>query len=777
VKYFFIIFGVVLLFFHQIFLGKIPFPGDLLVNENPYKTESFQGYNPGSFPNKAQGQDVITEIYPWRYFSIQQIKLGEIPFWNPYNFSGNQQLANFQTGIFYPFNLLYFILPFNIAWTVVIILSPFLAAVFMFLFLTKSLKLSQFAAFLGAVAFAFSSYMTVWIEWGNIGHTMLWLPLTLLFTKKISQKATALNFVSLVVILIFSILAGYIQGLFYIYFISSFYFLYSLKFSEPKKKRKKIALFLLALVLPFLITSFQVLPTVYLFLNSTRGQYSITQISNLLLPIHYWVTGFASDFFGNPATRNYWIQGTYIERVMNPSIALLFFAFISIRAKIIERKFFLFSAIASLLIATNLPLLKFFYLLPIPVISTTVPTRELSLFIFSVIVLGAIGIDFWEKNKLKTKITFIFLLIYVLLFLTVIIFWKLNLLLYNNFLITFRNLLLPSSFAISTTIIFYLFRKKDFGKFLLSVLVIFDLLYFFNKITPFAKEEFFYPKTPVISYLHDNAGINRYWGYGSAYIKANFQTYDKTYSPEGNDPLHIETYGALLASSANGKIPDVLPRPDANIAPGYGSSDLSANFYRQRILNLLGVKYILNQSPTKDYDNTFPQDVYKLAWQKPPWQIYENKDAFPRFFIASDYRVYKKKLEVLKNIYNKDLDLKKVLLLESEPSISIDKNSKGSATLLSYTPNKIVFSTQSSGNSFLFLSDNYFPQWRALIDGKDSEVLIADYTFKAVPVSKGVHKVELIYSSIYFLLGAKISLITLFFLLMFVFWIKKHEKV
>ncbi len=77
----------------------------MLIEKNPYSSESFLGYAPGGYPNKAQGPDVITEIYPWKYFSIEQIKNGQLPFWNPHNFSGNPQMANFQTAIFYPLNL------------------------------------------------------------------------------------------------------------------------------------------------------------------------------------------------------------------------------------------------------------------------------------------------------------------------------------------------------------------------------------------------------------------------------------------------------------------------------------------------------------------------------------------------------------------------------------------------------------------------------------------------------------------------------------------------
>lgn len=774
-KYYFLILFVILLFFNQVFFGKIPFPGDLLISENPYKAETFQGYNPGSYPNKAQGQDVITEMYPWRYFSIQQLKNGRIPFWNPYNFSGNPQLANFQTAVFYPLNFLYFILPFNLSWTILIILEPFLAAIFMFIFLTKSLKLSNFASFLGAISFGFSSYMTVWLEWGNIGHTLLWLPLALFFVKRITEKINVSNFVSLIAVLTVSFLGGYVQGAFYLYLLSIFYFIYLLKI--VKDKPKKIAYFTIALVLSILLSSFQFLSTLYLFTSSTRGGYSLSQISDLLLPIKYWVTIFASDFFGNPATRNYWIQGTYIERVAYIGVSFILFAFISIKSKKKEKRFFTILAIISLLLSTNLPLIKLLYLIPIPVISTTVPTRELSIFIFSAIVLGAIGIDYWENNKFKTKIPWIFLGIYAFILLIAVVSWKLNFLPYQNFYITIRNLILPSILAVSTVIIFYLFKSNPIGKVFLTLVIILDLLYFFNKITPFSIPEFVYPKTSVITYLQKNAGINRFWGYGSAYINPNFQTYDKTYSPEGNDPLHIQTYGMLLASSGNGMIPKVLPRPDANIAPGYGSSDLYNNFYRQRILNLLGVKYILNQTTSQDYDSSFPKDKYNLVWQKSPWQIYENKEALPRFFLANDYRVYKSKSAVLNNIYNKDINLEKTLLLESNPDIKIDKESQNSVKLLSYTPNEIVFSTKSSGNSLFFLSDNYYPQWNSYIDGKNTETLIADYSFRAVPVPKGEHKVEFIYNSRYFSMGAKISLISLLVLLFFIIGIKINEKV
>jgi hypothetical protein len=779
---------VALLFFYPIFKGNIPFPGDLLVNTNPYRSQSFLGFTPGGYPNKAQGQDVIAEIYPWRYFSVNQLKQGNIPFWNPYNFSGNPQMADFQTAIFYPLNFLYFLLPFNISWTLLIMLQPLLAAFFMYLFLKKGVGLKDFPSVIGGISFGFSSYMTVWMEYGNIGSTFLWLPLALLLTKYLSQKINLKSFLALVATLSISILAGYIQGIFYIYVLCFLYYLYLVFIQKNLKGYKNHILFLISLGLPLLLTSFQILPTLQLFAGSTRSAYSLIQIGKDLAPLQYWITIVFPDFFGNPATRNYWIDGTYIERVMYPGVVILLFAIYAIfnKVKFVEKKFFLIVAPITLLIATNLPLVKYFYLIPIPVISTTVPTRELSIFIFSLIVLGAIGLDFFlnEKN-FKKKFIFIFLGFLVLVWGSVLCLVKLDPASSANLKISEHNLIIPSVIILLTLLAIFL-KKVNFkiSLILLTILVIFDLFYFFNKITPFSPGVLTYPQTPIISYLQKNAGINRYWGYGSAYIQANYQSVDQTFSPEGNDPLHVSRYGELVASSANGQFPKTPPRPDANVAPGYGDNGLSTNYFRKRILDLLGIKYVLNYEDMLDswqeVDlDTFPKEQYNLVYKVFPWQVYENKNALPRFFLTNKFMVVSNKLQALSDIYNQNINLRQTLILENNPNLSIDNNSTGTVKLISYKPNNVIFETKSNGNSLLFLSDNYFSDWGVIIDGKQSKILIADYSFRAVAIPKGNHTVEFFYNPKQFKLGGIISLATLIMVLGYAIisvTFKKHEN-
>lgn len=756
----FILLFIVLAFFNKaIILGLVPYPGDLIVgNYEPYK--SYAGF----VPHKAQGPDIVKEIIPWKYFSIDLLKKGEIPLWNPYNFSGNPHLANFQSGVFYPINLLFFLFSFVNAWTIYITSTSILSAAFMFLYLRR-LKLSNAASVLGSISYTFSLYMTVWIEYGNIGHTLLWLPLVLFFTDRFTEKVSYLNFLGLVFSLFLSILAGYIQGAFYIYITALIYFFGKSHF-DKKISKIKSSIFLAGLIFPVLLSLFQLLPTVELFANSSRGGYSIEQIQKLLNPLNYMITLIAPDFFGNPAARNFWFDGTYIERVSYFGLIPFIFAIFAVvsQFKQIEVKIFSLIFFVTIILTTDLLITKFFYLLPIPVISTTVPTRMLSLFAFSGSVLAAFGLDHFLKNK--TKMTFLISGV-ILVFLSVFF-----LISKNN--VSQRNLILPIvSLAtfILTAFLFIRIQNKNklmlFSIFIIAIISI-DLYYYFQKITPFATREYMYPATPVISFLARNAGINRFWGYGSAYIESNFQTFDGTFSPEGNDPLHIKDYTELLSTSKNGLVPPVLPRPDANLASGLGKEDLKGNQFRQKVLNVLGVKYILNRDETingnfnPDY-TTFPQDRYKLVWQNGFWQAYENLMVTPRYFLTDRYVVVENG-RALRTLFDREFNEHNTLILFEDPKIK-SGDLTSNIKLLEYSPNKVNLKTSSNGDGLLYLSDNYYPGWEAYIDGSRTKIYKANYTFRAVKVPEGEHRITFeftpksFYYGLYAALAAIIPLI------------------
>jgi len=84
--------------------GLIPFPSDHLVDAFP----PWQYFYGMPVKNNAM-PDVVTQMYPFKHLVIGFWRKGQIPLWNPFNFSGNPLLANYQSAVFHPANLLFFI--------------------------------------------------------------------------------------------------------------------------------------------------------------------------------------------------------------------------------------------------------------------------------------------------------------------------------------------------------------------------------------------------------------------------------------------------------------------------------------------------------------------------------------------------------------------------------------------------------------------------------------------------------------------------------------------
>ncbi|MDP3998636.1 MAG: YfhO family protein [bacterium] len=750
------IFFVITAFFFwpTVLKGYIPFPGDLLVGHyEPYKSNSYFGWGPGGVPHKAQGPDVIREAYPWKFFATGEIKNGRLPYWNPYSFAGNPQLANFQTAAFYPLNLVFLVFPFDLGWTIFIFFQPILAGLFTYLF-AKELGLRRIAAVFSGIVFAFSSFFTVWIEYGNIGHAFLWFPLALYLTEKLIKNFTWQKIIFLIIVLTLSILAGFIQITIYVFGTVVAYFLYRF-FSTEKKKISHALGFILALIIPLLISAFQLLPTFELFQLSAREPYLREDLPRLLNPVYYAVTTFVPDFFGHPATRNFWFDGTYIEKVSYIGVIPLLLAFVGFFGK--KKNHFWFFAIlggAIYLLSLNVFPTTFILGLKPPIISTAVPSRILSIFCFSGAILAGIGLNSWvEEKRIKIfkKGVIIFLLIYLFLWTFVFLAgrffpqetWT------TNLSVAKRNLFIPTALALSGGGLILagemLIKNKKIITLMIFVFTLADLFYFFHKITPFSPKEFIYPQTPVLSFLKEKAGIDRFWGYGAASIETNFAAREVIFSTDGSDALHIKRYGELITASKDGKIHTPVPRRDANIFPGYGQDDLRNNFFRQRALDLLGVKYLLNKNDGlgeewKADTQTFPPEFYKLVWQEGKWQVYENEKVLPRIFLTTNYLVEKNAGQIIKKIFEKNFDLKTLILEENLPD-NTKLSGGGQVRLESYTPRQIKMAVVADGSQLLFISDSHYPGWKAFIDGTETKIYRAHYSFRAAVVPPGSHEV------------------------------------
>ena len=102
------------------------------------------------------------------------------------------------------------------------------------------------------------------------------------------------------------------------------------------------------------------------------------------------------------------------------------------------------------------------------------------------------------------------------------------------------------------------------------------------------------------------------------------------------------------------------------------------------------------------------------------------------------------------------------VILEEEPPIPLVGNQiQGDVTWVERTPNRLVFEVRTSGPAMVALSENWFPAWRATVDGEETPVLRADHTLRALAVPGGTHRVEMWFDAPLVRLGFWISLLCL----------------
>lgn len=194
-------------------------------------------------------------------------------------------------------------------------------------------------------------------------------------------------------------------------------------------------------------------------------------------------------------------------------------------------------------------------------------------------------------------------------------------------------------------------------------------------------------------------------------------------------------------------------------------------------MKLFGIKYLvdhpewLDAGPTAD-KKRLPDGSQRLVFENGDWKIWEFLDVFPRAFLAGKYEVIPDGEKLISRLYGDSFDPRQTILLNQEPGseFSILPDELAQVNILQYRPTKIVFETFSAFDQLLFLSDTWYPGWKAKLEnGRELKILTADYALRAVPVPAGDHTITMWYFPESFRTG----LITaLFFLIITVIMMK-----
>jgi hypothetical protein len=208
----------------------------------------------------------------WETVNRLALDTGQIPFWNPYTWSGYPGMADIQTQVFYPPSVMLRWLPLPAFFTWGHVFHLWILGIGMFA-LCRQLGISRLAGFASSTGVILSGTIAARLPAGHllVIYSYAWFPLALALTLHSARRPTFLPHPLLVGVLVVQALAGWLQGTAYVYTVIGAYFIYATVRAPDGRARWRLfgqTVVLFSLV--FALAGFQLLPTLRLALDAGR---------------------------------------------------------------------------------------------------------------------------------------------------------------------------------------------------------------------------------------------------------------------------------------------------------------------------------------------------------------------------------------------------------------------------------------------------------------------------------------------------------------------------
>lgn len=379
--------------------ANAPLAAEFLAAMEPWRSETT--LPPPRYQWDPLQWDGVAQFYPWRLFVARSLRRGEIPLWNPHQFCGYPLLANGQSAVFYPPNWLLALVDVRWGLGLLAALHYFFAGSLTYLF-ARTLRVGHAGGLVAAVGYSFGGFMVTWTELPSLMNSATWLPGCLLGVAWIFEhRRGAVLLLSGALAL--TVLAGHLQIAAYVWLVTAVYALARALWALVNRQPTRVGALAGAAAVAVLLAGGQLLPTVELARNSTRGL-AVPSVAGFegfhqprALQPHQLVTLVRPNALGTPAHRDH--AGTryglpYTEHCGFVGITTLLLAVIGLGiARTRHFAFFLVMAVAGLNVAMGGPLAKWLYL-HVPVLGQAGGfSRFLSVYTFAIAMAGGLGLD------------------------------------------------------------------------------------------------------------------------------------------------------------------------------------------------------------------------------------------------------------------------------------------------------------------------------------------------------------------------------------------------
>ncbi|RKX97525.1 MAG: hypothetical protein DRP55_08935, partial [Spirochaetes bacterium] len=366
------------------------------------------------------GTDFISFYLEMKHFLyIQLHKYHSIPFWNPYIFGGMPFLAHFESTIFYPLDLLFWIIRPQKAYGYTMFIHVYLAGIFAYI-LARSFKISKTGSLITGTIYMCNGYLMAILFLGQMCpvQSYIYLPIIIFYLNKALNSDDTIFYASIAGILWgIQILAGAPQNAFYSFITGIGFLLFHIRLSL-KQNFKIIKITIYFFLLGVMLSAIQIIPSFELIQHSVRAaldSYEMVTIGSY--PPEGIITTIMPYFFGSYIKNTYWVkdipwsipqQNLYIGIV-----ALVLIYFIRVHSSNNKRIYLFFLSLMALSILLALgrytPIYKIIYYIP-GFNRFRAPSKIIALWMFSASILAGKGLDnlFTNINMKKGKIVPLF---------------------------------------------------------------------------------------------------------------------------------------------------------------------------------------------------------------------------------------------------------------------------------------------------------------------------------------------------------------------------------